>query len=133
MENKLQMFLEFEEHLLDYEKPSIYFRQIADKPLFSDTFPFTLLSDLKLIEQSPVHHPEGSVWEHTLLVVDLAAKMRNVSEEPRVFMWSALLHDLGKAPTTKVRRGKLPPMTMTNKVLSWQLIFCRNLLMTLNL
>jgi len=66
-----------------------------------------MLGDLKKVEQSPDHHPEGNVWEHTLLVVDLAAEGKNVSEDPRVFMWSALLHDLGKAHTTKVRRGRI--------------------------
>jgi HD superfamily phosphodiesterase len=51
---------------------------------------------LKRVEQQPDHHPEGNVWEHILLVVDLAAEGRHLSEDPRVFMWSALLHDLGK-------------------------------------
>lgn len=106
MENKHKIFMEFEDHLLNYERPSIYFRELADSPLFSD-FPFTLLGDLKRIEQPPTHHPEGSVWEHTLLVVDLAAEWKKASEDPRVFMWSALLHDLGKARTTKVRKGKI--------------------------
>jgi putative nucleotidyltransferase with HDIG domain len=66
-----------------------------------------MLGDLQKVEQPPEYHPEGNVWEHTLLVVDLAAEGRHISESPRVFMWSALLHDLGKAHTTKVRRGKI--------------------------
>jgi tRNA nucleotidyltransferase (CCA-adding enzyme) len=107
MGNKHEKLTEFEEHLLNDEKPSIYFRQLADSRLFSDTYPFTLLGDLWKVEQPPEHHPEGNVWEHTLLVVDLAAERRYLSEDPRVFMWSALLHDLGKAHTTKVRRGKI--------------------------
>lgn len=107
MGNKHEKFTEFEEHLLNDEKPSIYFGQIADSRLFSDIYPFTLLGDLKKVEQSPEHHPEGNVWEHTLLVVDLAAEARHASETPRVFMWSALLHDLGKAPATKIRKGRI--------------------------
>lgn len=107
MENKLDKFKELDEHLLNDEKPSIYLRQIEEAGLFLDTYPFTMLGNLKKVEQSPEHHPEGNVWEHTLLVVDLAAEGRPASEDARVLMWSALLHDLGKARTTKVRKGRI--------------------------
>jgi len=106
-DNRHKLFSEFEEHLLNDEKPSIYFKQAAKNRLFLDNYPFTLLGALKKVEQSPEHHPEGNVWEHTLLVVDLAAERRHLSEDPRVLMWSALLHDLGKVSTTKMRRGKI--------------------------
>src|SRR5512136_1452262 len=60
---------------------------------------------------NPLHHPEGDVWEHTLLVVRQAAKLlRRPMEIPAgwdpaerltadwlaPFMWAALLHDVGK-------------------------------------
>lgn len=106
MERQMR-FTEFERHLLQDDTPSKYFRSIATNKWFTDSYPFTLLSDLKEVEQPPQHHPEGSVWEHTLQVVDLAAEGRHLSENPRVFMWAALLHDLGKAHTTRVRRGKI--------------------------
>lgn len=32
-----------------------------------------MLYNLKETEQSKVHHPEGNVWNHVLLVVDEAA------------------------------------------------------------
>ncbi|MDF3003833.1 MAG: hypothetical protein K0S22_305 [Oscillospiraceae bacterium] len=57
--------------------------------------------------QSPVHHPEGHVWNHTLLVVDRAAARKTFSAFPRAFMWAALLHDIGKPDTTKNRRGRI--------------------------
>ncbi len=104
---KHMKFLEVEQHLLEDDKPSKYFGSIAKSKWFIDSYPFTLLSDLNKVEQPPQHHPEGSVWEHTLQVVDLAAEGRHLSEDPRVFMWSALLHDLGKAQTTRMRRGKI--------------------------
>ena len=62
---------------------------------------------LKEVEQSAQHHPEGSVWNHTMMVVDEAAKRKESSENPDVFMWAALLHDLGKKPTTKLRKGRI--------------------------
>jgi len=100
-------FEEFEEHLLNDDKPSRYFNEKLASGIFSETYPFTLLGDLIKIEQEPKHHPEGNVWIHTLLVVDECAKVRSKSENPRVFMWAGLLHDLGKATTTSIRKGKI--------------------------
>ncbi len=103
----MKIFEEFEKHLMEDEKPSIYFEKAINNKNIFDEFPFTLLRALVDTEQSPEHHPEGNVWIHTMLVVDNAAKVRDLSENPRSFMWGALLHDLGKAPTTKIRKGKI--------------------------
>lgn len=66
-----------------------------------------MLSCLKDVKQSPQHHPEGNVWNHTLLVVDEAADRKSQAGDSRVFMWAALLHDIGKAVTTEIRKGKI--------------------------
>ena len=66
-----------------------------------------MLPRLKHIKQSPQQHPEGSVWNHTLLVLDEAAARKAQANDSRAFMWAALLHDIGKAVTTKVRKGKI--------------------------
>ncbi len=100
------LYLEIGDHLLQDEKPSVYLNAICSNPAFRQ-YPFTMLYNLKSTEQSPVHHPEGNVWNHTLLVVDEAAKVRSESGDPAVFMWAALLHDIGKPSTTKVRKGKI--------------------------
>lgn len=105
--DRKQLFLAFEQHLLQDEKPSLYFRNMAAVDGLEETYPFNLLIDLQKVEQPPKFHPEGSVWEHTMLVVDLAAESRHLSENPRAFMWAALLHDLGKAVTTKIRGGRI--------------------------
>lgn len=70
-------------------------------------YPFSLIADLKRIPQQPEHHPEGDVFNHTMQVTDLAATVKHESEDARAFMWAALLHDLGKIPTTKLRKGKI--------------------------
>jgi len=102
-----KIFEEFEKHLMEDEKPSIYFNEILnDESIFTE-YPFTLLSSLVATQQSPEHHPEGNVWIHSMLVIDNAAKVRELSENPRAFMWGALLHDLGKGSTTKIRKGKI--------------------------
>jgi tRNA nucleotidyltransferase (CCA-adding enzyme) len=98
---------EFDNHLMNDNKPSDYFNEVGNKEQLKQVYPFKLLWDLINVEQSPVHHSEGNVWIHTMLVLDNAASHRHLSKEPRVFMWSALLHDLGKATTTKIRKGKI--------------------------
>lgn len=105
--DKQRLFSEFDTHLLNDDQPSLYFRKLAEAGLLSVAYPFTMLDTLRKVEQPPEFHPEGSVWEHTLLVVDLAAARKKLSNNPRVFMWAALLHDLGKAVTTNIRRGKI--------------------------
>lgn len=100
-------FYEFEAHIMQDEKPSIYFNKIIMEEWFSKIYPFTLLAELTTTQQSLVHHPEGNVWNHTMMVLDNAAMRRELSSNVRCLMWAALLHDLGKAPTTKIRKGKV--------------------------
>ena len=58
------------------------------------------LQDLETTHQRADYHPEGSVWNHTMLVTDLAALCKQRTTEPLWFMWSALLHDIGKPLVT---------------------------------
>jgi len=103
----IKIFEKFEKHLMEDEQPSIYFKDILNNEDLINEYPLTLLSALVDAQQSPEHHPEGNAWVHTMLVVDNAAKVKGLSENPRAFMWGALLHDLGKVPTTKIRKGKI--------------------------
>lgn len=98
---------EFSKHLVEDEKPSIYFNNLADNGQFPKEYPFELILKLKTVEQNPKYHPEGNVWIHTMMVIDEAAKRRNRSKDPKAFMWGALLHDVGKLTTTKLRRGRI--------------------------
>lgn len=104
---ELSGFLSFEEHLLNDEKPSNYFRELVNKDMFPQTQPFIVLGKLMKTEQNPKYHPEGNVWEHTMQVVDYAASYNHLSSNIRVFMWASLLHDIGKGTTTKIRDGKI--------------------------
>lgn len=57
------------------------------------------------IPQNPVWHPEGDVWQHTMLSVDAAARIvreEQLDEDDAiVVMLAALCHDVGKAVTTE--------------------------------
>ena len=104
--DKRGLLEEINAHLIGEEKPSRFFQSL-DSPLFMTSHPFTMLSRLKDVRQSPIHHPEGSVWIHTLMVLDEAATRKDQATDSRAFMWAALLHDIGKAVTIKVRKGKI--------------------------
>ena len=103
----MELFTEFESHLLLDEKPSDYFNELSKTGLFDVNYPYTMLGDLQKVPQSPKYHPEGNVWNHTMLVVDNASERKQFSQNPRVFMWAALLHDLGKAPATRNTKGRI--------------------------
>ncbi len=103
---KQDLYEKMERHLLTDDRPSAYFEGLEKEGALRE-YPFAMLHDLKNAEQSPQHHPEGNVWNHTMLVVDEAAKVKAESSDERVFMWAALLHDIGKPGTTRIRRGKI--------------------------
>ena len=90
--------------LLEDARPSQALETLFARPLPPE---FDLLQRLKTTKQSPVHPPEGPVWNHTMVVVDEAAKRRGESKCAPALMWAALLHDVGKPATTRVRRGKI--------------------------
>ncbi len=106
MTEKKKLFEEMLAHLLNDDAPSGYLNRISETEIFSE-YPFSMLNSLKEIPQSPKHHPEGNVWNHTMLVVDMAAREKDRSSDPSVFMLAALLHDVGKADTTNNDKGRI--------------------------
>lgn len=66
------------------------------------------LAALIMCEQDPEWHPEGYVWEHTLMVVDQAARINTDLPRPErvALVLAALCHDLGKPSTTVLENGR---------------------------
>lgn len=99
-------FLNLEQHLLHDETPSTYLNEFIHSS-YAKEKPFLMLARLEHTEQSPIHHPEGNAWIHTMMAVDQAAKIKDKSKDPRCLMWAALLHDIGKPDTTKRKNGRI--------------------------
>ena len=106
MSTNKEIYLEINSHLLNDDNPSKYLNHICNDRVFFQ-HPFNMLGRLKNTKQSPKHHPEGNVWNHTMLVVDEAADNKHKSNAADVFMWAALLHDIGKPDTTLNKNGKI--------------------------
>lgn len=101
-----ELFEDIENHLMNDAQPSLYLNERCNDSSFA-SYPFTMLALLKTAEQSKQYHPEGNVWNHTMLVVDEAARIKHKSKHQTAFMWAALLHDIGKPATTRNRKGKI--------------------------
>ena len=96
---------ELEKALLQAEKPSVFFTELREMGQLSVWFSET--EALIAVPQPPRHHPEGDVWNHTMQVLDSAARLRGGSEYPLALMLAALCHDFGKAVSTAERDGQL--------------------------
>lgn len=92
---KERVFEEFVKLLMKSDCPSRGLRFLVDSNWI---FCFPELASLIGCEQNPEWHPEGDVWEHTLKVVDFAAKEKEKLDEDwkLAFMFGVLLHDVGK-------------------------------------
>ena len=98
--SKERIYGEMQKALLKADKPSVFFNTLRDvnhlEPWFHE------VSDLIGCRQNEAFHPEGDVYNHTMKVLDAAARMKNKAEKPEFFMVSALCHDMGKPSTTSV-------------------------------
>ena len=96
-----RIFTETEKALIKADRPSAYFRELREMNHLKEYFPE--LEATIGVEQNPKFHPEGDVFEHTMLVTDAAAGLRSRAEWPLGFMLSALMHDLGKVIATETQ------------------------------
>jgi tRNA nucleotidyltransferase (CCA-adding enzyme) len=97
---------EFRKLLLKAERPSTGFEFLRETGLLKY---FPELLAMVGVPQDPVWHPEGTVWEHTMMVLDEAARLRTGhGAEDWTLMLGALCHDLGKPGTTEIdENGKI--------------------------
>ena len=102
--SKERIFEEFRKLLLKAKRPSLGLES-AKKLGILNYFPE--LKALIGVPQDPEWHPEGDVWNHTMLVVDQAANLKKGDEKHDLeLMYGALCHDFGKPHTTKFIDGR---------------------------
>lgn len=100
---------EWKKLLLKSPKPSIALEAGMELGVFAYLHPE--IANLKNIPQDQEWHPEGDVWQHSLLVVDQAAKTAEQQKLPPnealVLLLSSLSHDFGKVTTTELADGHI--------------------------
>ncbi len=85
--------------LLESRQPGQALRTMDDLGLLDPILPEA--TAMKRQEQPPEFHPEGTVWEHTLLMLDAMA-----IRTPEISL-AVLLHDIGKPPTATFDGNRL--------------------------
>ena len=89
---------EWEKLLLQGQRPSLGLRFLRDCEWLSY---YPELAALVGCEQDARWHPEGDVWEHTLLALDATVERRSGKQKDDLAVALAVLcHDFGKAQTT---------------------------------
>lgn len=94
---------ELKKALLKSEKPSVFFEVL--KKMNQLGYWFAELEATVGIPQNPVHHAEGDVWTHTMMVVDEGARHKEKSSAPFGFMLACVVHDFGKSVCTEEING----------------------------
>ena len=102
---KERIFEELKKLFLLSPKPSIgmkLLREMGGLPFF------TPLDAFEHTPQDPATHPEGSVWNHTLMALDMMASLRTGDvRRDLTRMFAMLLHDCAKPITTIIDNGKI--------------------------
>ncbi len=98
---------EFEKLLIVSRRPSIGFTLAREIGVLDRLLPE--MAALIGCEQEPEWHPEGDVWTHTLMVVDLCRQAIDDLDRPRglALMLGAVCHDFGKPVTTALIDGRI--------------------------
>lgn len=92
--------------LLEMDKPSLFLMELR---LSNSLSYFPEIAAMIGVPQEPEWHPEGDVWTHVCMVVDVAARLKielSSGTDREVYMLAALCHDLGKPYTTIYSQGR---------------------------
>jgi len=100
-----RLYIELRKLLMLSSNPSIGWRLMQNTGILENKHP--MLFNLIGCPQSQRNHPEGDVWEHTLMVIDQAAQLRHIAPDPEALMWAALMHDVGKPASTRVLKNRV--------------------------
>ena len=85
------------------KRPALFFRNLSKMNQLSYWYPE--LEKLRGLPQNKNYHLEDA-FEHTMMVVEQAALIKDKSEDNLTFMLAALCHDFGKGVVTDLETGK---------------------------
>jgi tRNA nucleotidyltransferase (CCA-adding enzyme) len=102
---KERIYIEFKKLLLKSPKPSVGFKLMRKLGLLRYYPELEAIID---VPQSPIWHPEGDVWIHTLMSIDKMVNLKTGDEKQDLkLMFGVLCHDLGKATHTQIRTDRI--------------------------
>jgi len=102
--SKERIFEEIKKIFLKAKKPSIAFHIADELGINKELFPE--IDALKGVKQREEYHPEGDVFTHTLMALDVMSEFSSEDEKKKlILMFATLCHDFGKATTTKLIEG----------------------------
>jgi tRNA nucleotidyltransferase (CCA-adding enzyme) len=102
---KERIYIEFKKLLLKSQKPSIGFELMRELGILRYYPELEAIID---IPQSPIWHPEGDVWIHSLMSIDKMVEFKTGDEKQDLkMMFAVLCHDLGKATHTQIRPNRI--------------------------
>jgi len=102
---KERIYGELKKLLLLSSRPSVGFELMRKLGILTY---FPELEAIIDIPQSPIYHPEGDVWIHTMMTIDEMAKLKTSdTKQKERLMLAALCHDFGKATHTQSENGKI--------------------------
>lgn len=103
--DRVRVLPELSRFLISSAHPSKGLLYMLETGILKEVHP--QLYALQGCRQERSHHPEGDVFQHTLLVLDYCRRRLSSSKNPVVLMLAALLHDIGKPATTGYHKGKV--------------------------
>ncbi len=103
---KERVYGEWKKLLLKAEKPSLGFELMRELGVLQY---FPELEAIINVPQDPKWHPEGDVWVHTMMTLDVMANicrsecpLPDNEKQKLKFLFAILCHDFGKATTTTI-------------------------------
>jgi tRNA nucleotidyltransferase (CCA-adding enzyme) len=110
---KERILVEWQKLLLKSPKPSIGFELMRELGILRKYF--SELHSIIGVVQSPKYHPEGDVWIHTMMSLDVMANLHVESKTKKLTLMLAILcHDLGKVEATCRNGSKISSINHEN-------------------
>lgn len=83
------------------KRPSDKLRELSNNNELEFVFP--MVDQFIGLEQNPIYHPEGDLFDHVCNMLDMAATDNYSNYDPFTVILGIIYHDVGKIRCTKIR------------------------------